>query len=515
MDDFIHTELIDLALTYEPLLYAVVAFAAYHHTLRQPDGQLTKFLSYYSKSLNLLMKSLVRGANPTEATLLTVLQLTTFEEYLGDWVNLVGHHRAAHYMLLELYTPENIMETEVTRQILSWYARFDVVAGLMAGNETVLDRRWYTACSQFFEDRIDTEDVDVDYSLQYIIAQNRLIGMDIAALFSKLAKGSIDMDTFRKENAGISERLETLKSRIEKLNDEYYTVTEFPYAVPLTNEDIVNPYVPGGLFRDTFWPLNYAWCDWYGIYQMHQYQTSLALGQDIPTELEQISLEECRIYEAIERYPDAPPGSSLAAHTSLALASVFLKKDDRHIMWARKKLARVERMGYVFPPTFRTRMSQMWQVPEVEHWWLPNEEGYLPILKEVRKLIEERVRKAKEDGQGSQAEDLRDIKAIFSKMNISGNTGSVSGEDSSPSSVSAITPPSMGSSATITAGDPAKEAGVTGMLPGLWPKSENISGVGTETLAQEQGVQRRALSQNQRARRQSQQADRMSWVVDG
>jgi len=72
MEDFIHMELIDLALTYEPLLYAVVAFAAYHHTLKQADGQITKFLSYYSKSLNLLMRSLAKGAKPTEATLLTV-----------------------------------------------------------------------------------------------------------------------------------------------------------------------------------------------------------------------------------------------------------------------------------------------------------------------------------------------------------------------------------------------------------------------------------------------------------
>lgn len=532
MEDFIHTELIDLALTYEPLLYAVVAFAAYHHTLKQPDGQITDFLSYYSKSLNLLMKSLAKGVKPTEATLLTVLQLTTFEEYLGDWVNLVGHHRAAHYMLLELNTPENIMETEVNRQILAWYARFDVVAGLMAGNETVLDRRWYLACSSWYDERIDTEDVDIDYSLQYIIAQNRLIGMDMAALFSKLAKGAVDMETFKVENAGIASRLQILKTRLESLNDGYYTVTEFPYRVPLTSEDIVNPYVPGGLFRGAFWPLNYAWCDWYGIHEMHEYQTSLALGLDNPSNLEQISLEQCRIYEAIERFPEAPQGSSLAAHTSLALASVFLKKDDRHIMWARRKLAHVERMGYVFPPTFRQKMAVLWNVPEVEHWWLPNEEGFLPILKEIRKLIEERVRKAKEvnRGKAGEGDDLRDIKAIFSRMNVSGGTGS--GEESSPGSVGSggqgFSPPSTGPAVagSITAGAMAKEAGVTGMLSGIWPSESEgevpkSAGSGGATVAPfgtamgtEQVVQRRRRSQGQMARKTSlqQELDRMSWV---
>jgi hypothetical protein len=543
MEDFIHTELIDLALTYEPLLYAVVAFSAYHHTLKQPDGQIATFLTYYSKSLTLLMKAIARGEKPTEATLLTVLQLTTFEEYLGDWVNLVNHHRAAHYMLLELYTPSNIMDTEVTRQILAWYARFDVVAGLMAGNETVLDRSWYTACSTWYDERIDTEDLDIDYSLQYVIAQNRLIGMDMAALFSKLAKGTVDLPTFKRENTLIAEQLQTLKSRIESLNDGYYTVKEFPYRVPLTSADIVNPYVPGGLFRGPFWPLNYAWCDFYGIHEMHEYQTAAVLGLETPAaaDLEQISLEMCRIFEAIERYPDAPQGSGLAAHTSLALASVFLKKDDRHIMWARRKLAAVERLGYVFPPAFRQKMALLWGVPEVEDWWLPNEEGYLPILKEIRTLIEERVRKAREEGKDG-GDDLRDIKAVFSRMNIGG-------EESSPGSVASssagqgLTPPSVVATATAntaavvapTAGAMAKEAGVTGMMGGIWPSSDatgqsdvenstvgNMSvNFGPRTMMPpEEIVQKRRRSQgqigsNRRSSSQQQAADRMSWVGPG
>jgi hypothetical protein len=557
-EDFIHTELIDLALTYEPLLYAVVAFSAYHHTLKQDDGQIATFLSYYSKSLTLLMKSLAKGAKPTEATLLTVLQLATFEEYLGDWANLVGHHRAAHYMLIAIYTPASIMDTEVNRQILAWYARFDVVSGLMAGNETVLDRSWYTACSDWFDEQIDTEDLDIDHSLQYIIAQNRLIGMDIAALFSKLAKGTLDLPTFKTENTLIASRLQTLKLRIESLNDSYYTVKEFPYRVPLTPSDIVNPYIPGGLFRGVFWPLNYAWCDFYGIHEMHEYQTSVVLGVDSAADLEHISLEQCRIFEAIERYPDAPQGSTLAAHTSLGLASVFLPKDDRHIMWARRKLARVERQGYVFPPTFRQKMAQLWGVPEVEDWWLPEQEGYSPILREIRAFVEERVRKGREEGRDG-GDDLRDIKALFSKMNIGGtedgspggSTGSGQEKGTSLSMGVGVgsgarigsTPPAQ----PITAGAMAKEAGVTGMLGGLWPtnndeqvqsgiKSEGLSTtamVGGDVAFQDLNigatggmappagpgdsastVQMRRRSQGQISRKQVQQQamDRMSWV---
>ena len=75
---FIHHSLVELALQYEPLLYALVGFSAYHHTL-QSGGKLYTFLKYYNKALILLRKSLGSGEQHTEATLCTVLVLTTIE----------------------------------------------------------------------------------------------------------------------------------------------------------------------------------------------------------------------------------------------------------------------------------------------------------------------------------------------------------------------------------------------------------------------------------------------------
>lgn len=76
---FIHQSMIELALQYEPLLYALVGFAAYHHTLHTAGGKLYTFLKYYNKALVLLRKSLGSGEAHNEATLITVLVLTTFE----------------------------------------------------------------------------------------------------------------------------------------------------------------------------------------------------------------------------------------------------------------------------------------------------------------------------------------------------------------------------------------------------------------------------------------------------
>lgn len=77
--DFLKTYFLEMALDYEPLLYAVVAFSAYHHTLTAPNGKIQHFLGYYSKSVQSLRRSLEKSPRHTEATLLTILQLATFE----------------------------------------------------------------------------------------------------------------------------------------------------------------------------------------------------------------------------------------------------------------------------------------------------------------------------------------------------------------------------------------------------------------------------------------------------
>ena len=77
--NFIHNILIEHAISFEPLLYAVVGFAAFQKTLQNPEGKIQDFLGYYNKSVTLLRKSLFEGLEHTPATLLTILQLATFE----------------------------------------------------------------------------------------------------------------------------------------------------------------------------------------------------------------------------------------------------------------------------------------------------------------------------------------------------------------------------------------------------------------------------------------------------
>jgi len=78
-DGFYSVILPNIAIRNEALLNAIVGFAAYHETLKNPNGKLEDFLKYYNKSVMLLLGSLKKHEPQTTATLLTVLQLATIE----------------------------------------------------------------------------------------------------------------------------------------------------------------------------------------------------------------------------------------------------------------------------------------------------------------------------------------------------------------------------------------------------------------------------------------------------
>lgn len=63
----------------DALLHAVVGFAAYHQTVRDPNGKIQDFLQYYNRSVTLLLESFRRREKQSIATLMTILQLATIE----------------------------------------------------------------------------------------------------------------------------------------------------------------------------------------------------------------------------------------------------------------------------------------------------------------------------------------------------------------------------------------------------------------------------------------------------
>ncbi|KAJ5133377.1 hypothetical protein N7448_001594 [Penicillium atrosanguineum] len=413
-DRFIHHSIIELALGYEPLLYALVGFSAYHHTLQTPGGKLYTFLKYYNKALVLLRKSLGSGEEHTEATLCTVLMLTTFEEYIGDWVNLIDHHSAAHALMRELLTPETSNLIELHTNIFLWYARFDVVAGIVAGTEAILSREWYMAKEQYDEEQAALYPDDPHKQLVLVASINRRFGLDMASLYAKLARGLIPMDEFAEQNNKLGKTLERAKDILRQFDDSEYTVYSYPNKRPLTEDDVIDPYMPGAIHQGPLWDANYAWIDLLSTDTMFKYQTMLTLQQPLLPDLAQLALDQCRLIETIDRWPDRGNGHCIGFKNSIGMASMFLPKDEKHLMWSRRKIAMMEQNGYIIAPRFRDALAAIWQLPEVHHWWLPNDEGYTEIIREIRSMSEERLNQPRDEHR----ENVRDMKGLFWKLSV-------------------------------------------------------------------------------------------------
>lgn len=71
--------LVQVALSNEALLNAIVGFAAYQHSLQAPRAKIQDFLMYYNKSVSLLLRSLRKDQSRTLGNLLTMLQLACIE----------------------------------------------------------------------------------------------------------------------------------------------------------------------------------------------------------------------------------------------------------------------------------------------------------------------------------------------------------------------------------------------------------------------------------------------------
>lgn len=60
-------------------------------------------------------------------------------------------------------------------------------------------------------------------------------------------------------------------------------------------------------------------------------------------------------------------------------------------------------------------MAELWSIPEVNEWWLPDEGMCPPVVRSVRSFMENRLPQA--EGE-SRSEDQRNIKGIFSRLSL-------------------------------------------------------------------------------------------------
>jgi hypothetical protein len=255
------------------------------------------------------------------------------------------------------------METEMTRIILAWYVRFDVFAGLLGGFETTLSRDWFAYSHEYFRDLAIKEPECLDWKIEAVISQYRLIATDMSLLFATMGRGEISREQFIIENNDITRRLEEWSTKLDPaIQDPRYLVTEFRNKRPVDPDDIVDPYLPGQIYGGALWSMNIARLDWTSIDLMHKYQTALTLGTQPSAELGMKAYASCQLFEAMEYYPDSPRGTIITCQASLGISFLFLPRDDTHAMWARRKLASIEANGWVSPPASLMTNLNVFQV---------------------------------------------------------------------------------------------------------------------------------------------------------
>ncbi|KAI1342334.1 hypothetical protein F5Y15DRAFT_412844 [Xylariaceae sp. FL0016] len=400
----------------DALLYALVGFSAYHYAVQDPNGKMQDFLRYYNKGVTLLLSSLKRGGRQNIAILMAILQLATIEEYLGDWVNLMGHQKAALEILTRLYTPQTIMQSPMSRMLLTWYARFDVFVGMMGGFETNLPREWFSTAVQFSREQVERHPESIAWRVELPAAEIRLLSVDMSVLYARGGRGEIQAESFAAEHSSITKQLYEWRNTLDPtITNPAFLVTDFPQRVaPNDNDDIVNPYKPGYLYNFPLFSTTVLLVEWHSILVMHKSQEPLAMLQEPSVELRNLAYTICEIFETVQLWPSTPNGALVTIQACLAIAALFIPRDSKHYMWIRHKYALLEARGYVFPLTMRNRMAEIFRDSSCIQWWLPNDEGLRPIIRSIRAFADER----NSNPVTQQTENLREMSAIFAKMRL-------------------------------------------------------------------------------------------------
>ena len=342
--NFFKGDFLAQAMKFEPLKYAVAGYAAYFHTIAHPDGRMSTFLQFYNESVSRLRAYLTKSKKQGLATLLTILQLASFEELLGDWVNLMGHQKAAYDMLTRLYSPKTITRSDFLLKVSLWYTRFDLFVGLQSGGEAVLSHDWYEAVHGCYAQRVRDEPDNFTIKYEERFAYSRLVAKDSSQLFALKGKGLLTDEEFMAQIPIVREQVYALPRTLPpELLDPDYKISDIPGAPQ--PDDFVNAYEPNLIWGGKLWTSNFLLLDLWSINFMWDISASIAFRKAFEPEFTELAYKAAQMYEAIIAYPKAPPGTIIEAQVNFAVASLFLPKDPKTVQRCCRAFARIESHG--------------------------------------------------------------------------------------------------------------------------------------------------------------------------
>ena len=263
---------------------------------------------------------------------------------LGDWVNLMGHQKAAYEMLKRLYTPQTITQSNFLLKVCHWYIRFDLFVGFQSGGEAVLGREWYEAIHECWIQKAHDNPDNIGVKYEERFAYSRLVAKESNDLFARTGKGLISPQDFMAQLPIMKQKVETLESNMTStLMDPNRKVQNMPGEPD--PDDIVNPYEPGLIWGDDLWTSNHLCLDAWGIVIMYNISESMALKQPMDPEIARLAYRTVQWFEAMCTYSNAPNGTIIETSVSFAIAALFLSKDPKTMWWVRRVFARIEAAG--------------------------------------------------------------------------------------------------------------------------------------------------------------------------
>jgi hypothetical protein len=263
---------------------------------------------------------------------------------LGDWVNLMGHQKAAFDMLTKLYTPKSITQSDFLLKVSVWYIRFDLFVGFQSGGESVLSRDWFEAVHECYVQKVRENPDDLGYRYEERFAYSRLVAKDSNDLFARTQKGQISPQDFMAQLPVLKEKVSGLFAGIPaELKDPEYKVKHMPGKSDPS--DIVDPYEPNIIFSGPLFTTNFMMLDIWGIVFMFNISEAMALRKPFSLEMTTEAYKSIQHFEAMCAYPDPPTGMLLEAQVSFAIAFLFLPKDQKTTQWCRQTFAKIEAAG--------------------------------------------------------------------------------------------------------------------------------------------------------------------------
>lgn len=276
---------------------------------------------------------------------------------MGDWKILIGHQKAAQQILTDLFTPQTILQDETRRRIISWYIRFDLFAATIAGGQTLLGRDWYAAQTDFYTRQAQARPDDLGARFEDFFASTRLLATDVTSLIAGRMAGTIGDDHFVNEVNRLDGQITSFGGLLESaFTEPSYFIKSLPSAPPPSDSDISDFRDPNFLYGGDLFTMNYVLLDFWAIKLNFKHQLMLVQGLKPGPELTAIALKKSKMFEALQYSDQLPPGGILGCQASHGLASLFLPRDRKHTMWARRNFALIEQNGYVSAKALRVSL---------------------------------------------------------------------------------------------------------------------------------------------------------------